>query len=129
MNEGALGKEYQHGEVIIRQGEIGDCMYVIQAGTVEVFIEEEGQEIHLADRSAGDFFGEMALFDHEVRSATVRTKGPVRVLTVDRQNLLRHIQENPSMAFRILEKLSSRIRELLVKVNHTHNGEVDQGTV
>lgn len=129
MNEGALGKEFQDGEIIIRQGETGDCMYVIQSGTVEIFIEEDGQEIHLADRKEGEFFGEMALFDQEVRSASVRSKGPARVLTVDRQNLLRHIQENPSMAFRILEKMSNRIRELLVKVNQNHNGEAGQGRV
>jgi CRP-like cAMP-binding protein len=58
----------------------------------------------------GDFFGEMAIFEREVRSATVRAHGKVRVLTVDKKILLRRISEDPSLALRILGRMSSRIR-------------------
>jgi CRP/FNR family transcriptional regulator len=112
MDAGALGKVYQDGEVIIRQGEVGDCMYVIQEGQVEVIVEQDGEEVRLAVRGEGDFFGEMAIFDHEVRSATIRASGQVRVLTVDRRNFLRRIQADPSLAFQIVEVMSRRIREL-----------------
>lgn len=47
MKEGDLGKLYQDGEVILRQGEAGDRMYVVQAGQVEVLQEQEGKEIRL----------------------------------------------------------------------------------
>ena len=117
MTTGELGRLYEHGEYIVRQGEIGYCMYVIQEGTVEIILEEEGEEIHLAKRQAGDFFGEMALFDRDVRSASVRALGPARILTVDKKNLLPRIHQDPSMAFRILEIMSNRIRELLLEVN------------
>lgn len=117
MTTGELGKLYQHGEYIVRQGEIGYCMYVIQEGAVEIILEEEGEEILLAKRKAGDFFGEMALFDRDVRSASVRALGPARILTVDKKNLLPRIHQDPSMAFRILEIMSNRIRELLLEVN------------
>ena len=109
---GALGKVYQDGEIIIRQGEVGDCMYVIQAGQVEILIEEEGQEIQLAIRKEGDFIGEMAIFEREVRMATVRALGRARALTIDKKNFLRRISQDPSLAFRIVETMSSRIREL-----------------
>lgn len=92
-------------------------MYVIQEGAVEIILEEEGEEILLAKRKAGDFFGEMALFDRDVRSASVRALGPARILTVDKKNLLPRIHQDPSMAFRILEIMSNRIRELLLEVN------------
>lgn len=117
MTTGELGKLYQHGEYIVRQGEVGYCMYVIQEGAVEIILEEEGEEILLAKRKAGDFFGEMALFDRDVRSASVRALGPARILTVDKKNLLPRIHQDPSMAFRILEIMSNRIRELLLEVN------------
>ena len=117
MTTGELGKLYEHGEYIVRQGEIGYCMYVIQEGTVEIILEEEGKEILLAKRQAGDFFGEMALFDRDVRSASVRAHGPARILTIDKKNLLPRIHQDPSMAFRILEIMSNRIRELLLEVN------------
>jgi CRP/FNR family transcriptional regulator len=112
MDTGALGKVYKDGENIVRQGEVGDCMFVIQEGQVEVISEENGEEIHLAVREVGEFFGEMALFDRDVRSATVRALGQVRVLTVDKKNFLRRIHEDPSLAFRIVETMSRRLREL-----------------
>lgn len=112
-----LGKEYQNGDLIVRQGETGDCMYEILDGQVEVIHEREGKEVRLAVLSRGDFFGEMAIFDREVRSATVRVLGSARALTIDRKALLRRITEDPSLAFRILEKMSQRIRELNKKMS------------
>ena len=112
MDSGALGKVYQDGETIIRQGEIGNCMYVIQEGQVEVLIEQDGQEVQLAVRKEGDFVGEMAIFERTVRSATVRASGQVRLLTIDKRNFLRRISQDPSLAFRIVETMSKRIRDL-----------------
>lgn len=109
---GTLGKVYKAGEVIVRQGEVGDCMFVIQSGKVEVIQESPGKEVRLAELGEGDFFGEMALFEKDVRSATVRPLGEVRLLTVDKKMFLRKIHEDPSLAFRIMRKMSNRIREL-----------------
>jgi CRP-like cAMP-binding protein len=109
---GALGKVYKAGEVIIRQGDAGDCMYIIQSGKVEVIRENQGKEVRLAELDEGDFFGEMALFEKSVRSATVRPLGEVRLLTVDKKMFLRKIHEDPSLAFRIMKKMSNRIRDL-----------------
>jgi flavin-dependent dehydrogenase len=107
-----LGKLYQDGEIIINQGEMGDCMYVIQSGSVEVIHVDGDRETILAKLYEGDFFGEMALFDKEVRSSTVRAFGEVRVITIDKKTVLTRIQEDPSMAFRMLERMSRRIRSL-----------------
>lgn len=112
METGDLGKVYRDGEVIVRQGEAGDCMYVIQTGQVEALQEKEGKEVRLAVLGDGDVFGEMALFEREARSATVRALGDVRVLTVDKKTFLRRVHEDPSLAFRIMQKMSYRIREL-----------------
>jgi CRP-like cAMP-binding protein len=117
MRTGELGKIYQDGENIVRQGEIGDCMYVIQEGQVEIISENNGEEVRLAIRGAGDFFGEMAIFERTVRSATVRALGPARILTIDKKKFLRRIQEDPTLAFRIVEIMSRRIRELSEEVS------------
>jgi CRP-like cAMP-binding protein len=112
METGGVGKVYQDGEVIIRQGEVGNCMYVIQSGKAEVVEETNGQTVRLAVLSENDFFGEMAIFEDQVRSATVRALGAVRVLTVDKKTLLRRIQQDPALAFRIIEHICNRIRKL-----------------
>lgn len=110
MKTSKLGKVFNKGEVIIRQGDAGNFMYEILDGQVEVFQERNGKEVRLAVLGKGDFFGEMAIFEREVRSATVRAHGKVRVLTVDKKILLRRISEDPSLALRILERMSNRIR-------------------
>jgi len=109
MRSSDLGKVYEQGEIIIRQGNPGDCMYVIQEGEVEVFFERNDDSLSLAVLREGDFFGEMALFDPGVRAATVRALGRVRAITVDKKTLLRNIQQDPSLALCLLETLSARV--------------------
>ena len=116
MDTRALGKNFQDGEIIVRQGEVGDCMYVVQEGSVEVFFESGDQDIHLNILGEGEFFGEMAIFEHETRTSTVRARGPVRLLTVDHKNLLHRIHEDPSLAYRLMEVMSNRIDRLSEEV-------------
>ena len=75
LDTGVLGTVYQDGQVIVSQGELGDCMYVIQEGQVEVVAHEGGDEVRLAVLGEREFFGEMAIFEREVRTATVRALG------------------------------------------------------
>ncbi|MEJ2310826.1 MAG: cyclic nucleotide-binding domain-containing protein [Gemmatimonadales bacterium] len=112
MRRAALGKSWADGEAIVRQGEVGNSMYVVQAGEVEVLRETEDGELRLAVLGAGDFFGEMSIFEREVRSATVRARGEARVLTVDKRTLLKRIKEDPFLAVSILQTMSNRIREI-----------------
>ena len=111
MASSALGKIYQDGEVIIRQGDEGHCMFVIQEGRVEVVQQANGKEVQLGIRGEGEYVGEMAIFEREVRSATVRALGEARVLTVDQKNFLRRVAEDPSLAFSLVQNLSARLRE------------------
>jgi len=112
METGSLGKEYEDQDVICRQGEPGDWMYVMQSGRAVALREADGTEQVVGELAAGDVFGEMAIFDRQPRSATVRAKGSARVLTLDKRSFLRRVHEDPSLAFRILQKMSLRIRGL-----------------
>ena len=113
MVSGALGRVYRDGEEIIRQGILGESMYVVQSGRVEVVQQtENGTEQHLAFIEAGNFFGEMSVFEKEVRSATVRAAGEARVLRIDKKTLLRRIREDPLLAVNLLKTMSHRIRML-----------------
>jgi len=112
MKAGELGRVYKDGVIIVRQGDVGECMYVIQSGQVEVRKETHGIERKLAMLGEGGIFGEMALLDKEVRSATVRALGEARILTVDKRTFIRWMSEDPTVAFRVVEMMSKRIREL-----------------
>lgn len=112
MNEGALGREYADGQMICRQGELGDRMYVVQSGCAEVVCEDGGTEIRIGELREGDVFGEMALCDNGPRSATIRASGTARILTLDKRTFMKQLHEDPSMAFRLLQNMSGRIRSL-----------------
>ena len=107
-----LGREYVDGEIVVREGETGSSMFVVQDGRVEVFTERGGAESQLGVLERGAVFGEMAVFEREVRSATVRAIGRARILTVDRRTFLRRVHEDPTLALNILESMSQRVRRL-----------------
>lgn len=112
MIAGALGRTYHDGEIVVRQGDEGDCLFVVQDGQLEVVREDGGKEMLLRVVGKDEVVGEMAIFERRTRSATVRARGEARVLTLDRKNFLRRVGEDPSLAFRILETQSRRIRDL-----------------
>ena len=110
--DGILGQRFKDEQIIYRQGDRGDCMYVIQRGNVEVLQRRGDKEFCLAELGAGDFFGESALFDGRSRSNTVRAAGDVWVYSLQRDTLLRRFHEDPSLAFKLVQQLSGRVNKL-----------------
>jgi hypothetical protein len=111
---------YPAGEVVIREGEPGDTMYMIIKGEVSVIKSQQGEdtahEIELDRIRAGDYFGEMALFEDVVRSATIRTAEESRVLVLNKQEFTEIVREYPQIALHICRVLSDRIRRLHQKI-------------
>ncbi len=105
------GQQYGNREVIVSEGANGDSMYVVQSGKVEIVKQGRNGEQQLATLQAGEFFGEMAIFEDEVRSATVRAVGEARVLEVDKKTVERRIQDDPRLAVNMLKTMSSRLRD------------------
>jgi len=84
---------FEAGEVIMAQGDIGDRMYIIELGTCEVWKtepKEEGMEPvnrKICDIGKGDFFGELAVMYDVPRSATIKSQTPVTLLSLSREDL------------------------------------------
>ncbi len=108
--EQPLGIDYKDGSIIFEQNAIAETMYVILSGRVEVIKNRKGLVTKLATLEEGDFFGEMSLFDNKPRSATVKALGDVRLLEIGKNKLLKSIMKDPALAFKMLEKMGSRIR-------------------
>jgi CRP/FNR family cyclic AMP-dependent transcriptional regulator len=119
MSKIKLGRLYRNDEVIIKQGDQGDCLYVVQEGKVGVYDESGELEIKIAELGETEFFGEMGLFEKDVRSCTVRAIGEAKVMTIDKRNFYKTIQKDPSLAYRLLEKMSNRLRETNKKLRLT----------
>lgn len=118
MKNKKLGKLYKDKEIIVKQGDEGKCLYVIQEGRVDVIHETPEGDQKVAELGESDFFGEMGLFENDVRSCTVRAAGEVRILTIDKRNFFKSINRDSSLAYRLLEKMSNRLREANEKINN-----------
>ncbi len=122
---GALGRWFEPGELIFRQGDSSDCRYVVMEGQVALMQERDGEDLFLGVRGAGEPLGDMALFEREVHSATVQALTRVRILTVDRDNFTKRIHEDPSLAYRLFQIMSRRTRNLTDQVSLL-NQEIDR---
>jgi len=104
---------FVRGETVCREGDAGDTLYVVQAGSVEVVARgANGEDVHIADLAAPAFFGEMSLLTGETRSATVRAKTDAELLVVERRGFERLFQSRPSVAEVVSRTLAARRDEL-----------------
>jgi hypothetical protein len=105
------------GETVIREGEAGDSMYLVVSGEVSVSkATPDGKEIELDKIKAGDYFGEMALFDESPRSATVKAISSSRFLVLHKKEFTESVREYPQIALQICKVLSRRMRNLQGKI-------------
>lgn len=104
---------FHQGDVIIREGDSGKQLFIILSGQVEV-IKGLGSQKEKNLRTLGPFsyFGEMALIDDQVRSASIIAKKDTRILSLDQWNLHQEIEKYPSLAIELLQMLSKRIRAI-----------------
>jgi hypothetical protein len=109
---------FEEGEQVFREGDRGDTLYLVLDGDVAVIKDcDMEKEIELDSISAGDYFGEMALFGDDRRSATIRVKKTARFLTLHKQELQEIVREYPQIALHVCRVLSMRIRRLHGKIS------------
>ena len=95
-------------ETVLRQGDPGDSLYVVQSGHVAVRIDVHGRQREVATLSAGQFFGEMSLMTGESRAATVVAKSDVECYIVDKEAFQEILETQPDLAGVISDILTQR---------------------
>jgi CRP/FNR family transcriptional regulator, cyclic AMP receptor protein len=98
------------GEDIVREGDVGHDMFIVQSGQVRISKRKTHGEVVLATLDKGDFFGEMSLLESLPREATARAVGETRLLVLSRGGLLFRLRREPTFALEMLNHLSSRLR-------------------
>jgi CRP-like cAMP-binding protein len=103
--------EFEGGEEIFAEGDLGTEMYIIQEGRVEILKRIQDEARQLAVLEKGDFFGEMAILEDLPRTASARSVTPVKLLMINGSTFDQMLRSNPEIAVRMMRKLSRRLRE------------------
>ncbi len=104
-----FGREFLAGDVLFREGEKGEDMYVIQSGVVQILKRVGGQERPLATLGRGEFVGEMAILNDKPRTATAVVLETARCLVIDGQTLEHMVANSTEIALRLVKKLARRL--------------------
>jgi CRP-like cAMP-binding protein len=99
LGESLHERPLRRGQVLFREGEFGEEMFVVVRGAIVISkpVRERVEQV-LARIGPGDFFGEMSLFAHSPRSATVQAESDATLLVLDRDALNRLIERSPRAA-------------------------------
>jgi len=107
----AKTKSFKSRGIICRRGDIGTQMYVIAVGRVTIITDsDEGKELALGFMSAGDVFGEIAMFDGGERTATVKAIENTEILVIEKRDFMPFIEREPKVAIQLLTTLAGRLR-------------------
>jgi signal transduction histidine kinase len=98
------------GELVFEEGSLGDALYVVLDGELEVSKRQSGQDVVLAVRRAGEFIGEMSLLEQAPRSASVRTLKKSRLLMINQAAFETLLSCSPSAHLTMLRTVTSRLR-------------------
>ena len=111
-------KRYPNRSTIIYEGDSSDTLYYIVSGSVSVVLEDDdGKEVVVAYLNAGDFFGEMGLFETtRERSAWVRARSACEIAEISYANFNAYSRQHPEILFTIGKQMANRLRNTTRKV-------------
>jgi CRP-like cAMP-binding protein len=106
-------RHFLSGELIFKEGDPADVMYVVQSGEVEV----SRQGCLVETLGEGNLFGEMSLISEEPRSATAVARTEVRLVPIDLKRFMFLVEETPYFAIQVMRIMASRIRKMLPRLD------------
>jgi CRP-like cAMP-binding protein len=114
-------RSLKDGEMLIREGEIGDELHIVVAGHVAVTRESgDGDWITLHTLRPRDFAGELGFLDDREHSASLRALGPVEIFSLKRERLERLIDSQPKLVYYVMRAIVREIHGILRRMNTQH---------
>ena len=101
--------QYGQGEVVFKQGDVGDKAYVIIEGEAEVILETEEGQKKLVTMAKNDLFGELALLCEAPRTATIEAGSNLQVMSIDKDIFFTLMAEDPQMSIRVTRSVAERL--------------------
>ena len=119
---------FKHGEIIFNQHDRGDSLYVVESGSVRIWVvDEDVNEVTLAELKPGEFFGEMAVLDRGERSSSATAIGDTHLHRLSSDDFQQFLIEHPDAAIDVICEIAARMRQtnLLVSQRATRNINVE----
>ncbi|MEZ5814962.1 MAG: EAL domain-containing protein [Alphaproteobacteria bacterium] len=114
MRENESKRSFQAGEIIMRQGDAGDCAYIIKSGRVEILVESgDGTVQYLGSRGPGTMIGEMAILDNAPRSATVKATENCELLEITKEDFALRLKAADPVLNMTTQIILTRYRDML----------------
>ncbi len=111
-------KLFSSGEIIFKQGEKGDCAYLIEEGVVDVLLlMPDGHEQLISTRGQGALIGEMVLIDDLVRTATIRARSECRLLEIKQDDFRNRLDQTDPIIRMAAKVILLRYRDTLSRIN------------
>jgi CRP-like cAMP-binding protein/thioredoxin reductase/Fe-S-cluster-containing hydrogenase component 2 len=121
----SVRKNFKKSEIIFREGDSGDSMYVILKGSVKISRRNaRGTDVAQTYLSAGNYFGEMALLGNSLRNATITAAVPCETLRVEKTQFLDFLEKNPETKKRVIELSELRKIENITSSRDEKSGAV-----
>ena len=114
-------RAYRKGEIVFREGDDGDELYVVAHGSASARLRLPGEnrETRLAAFSLGTVFGELALLDQAARSATVRADDDLVCYVLSHANFRTLTQDHPTIAIKLITNLGREMSRSLRRSTRT----------
>ncbi|MSX03042.1 MAG: cyclic nucleotide-binding domain-containing protein, partial [Actinobacteria bacterium] len=111
VSEVVVTRSFPGGQVIFREGDPSNTCYVVRRGHARAIREHpDGRTITLTHFGPGDIFGELAMFDDELRSATVETLDEVDLIAIPGRDMRRLMNDHGAIASKLVVSLGRRMR-------------------
>jgi CRP/FNR family transcriptional regulator, cyclic AMP receptor protein len=127
LREGTVVRSYAQGETVFSHGDVPRYLYVVQSGQVDILLPAMAEHITLATFDPGSFFGELAVFDHQPRSATAQAAVDTILICVPLDRVAELLDSHPAAARHFMRVIIGRLRsadELLARIRTRNVNEM-----
>lgn len=116
-------RRFEPKEAIFREGDTGETLYLIVTGHVNIEQIRGERPVHIARRGPGEYFGDMALWEDQPRSADAIADRNCELLMLDRRDLVRFLESHPGAAWSIIKTLSARLRQASERMTRSETSD------
>jgi EAL domain-containing protein (putative c-di-GMP-specific phosphodiesterase class I) len=115
--QGSATRQFSKGEALMREGERGECAYIIESGNVEILVQRDGQLLQIGTRGPGSMLGEMAMIDDKPRTATVRALEDCTAIEITREDFAHRVEDADPVLKMVMRIVTSRYRDMIARTD------------